>query len=318
MSTADKKLWRTPKSQNRLDLSGDNGIRVLQIAGHDPELMAEAAHAAVDLGADIVDINMGCPAKKVCQKLAGSALLQDEPKVSRILDAVVAASELPVTLKMRTGWDPANKNGVRIAKIAEAAGIKSLAVHGRTRACRFEGAAEYDTIRAIKAAVSIPVFANGDIDSAEKAAAVLEHTGADAVMIGRGALGRPWMFSKINGYLDEPAADGQNEILPVSNRVQRDIILAHLNELYCFYGQERGVRVGRKHLTWYCRYLEGAEKFRNTVVRIESAEDQLQLTANFLDQIQDLHRTPDKSDVRSENITSAQKTIPDTWKELRP
>ena len=318
MSTADRQLWQTPKSRNRLDLSGDLGLRVLQIAGHDPELMADAARAAPELGADIVDINMGCPAKKVCRKLAGSALLQDESKVSRIIDAVVSASDLPVTLKMRTGWDIANRNGVRIAQIAEAAGISSLAVHGRTRACRFEGEAEYDTIWAIKNAVSIPVFANGDIDSAEKAAAVLEHTGADAVMIGRGALGRPWIFSQINHYLDGPATGERNKFLPISNRVQRDIILAHLNELYCFYGQERGVRVGRKHLTWYCKYLEGAEKFRNQIVRIESAADQLQLTANFLDQIQDPYRLSERSDNLMENITSAKKTIPDTWKEFRP
>jgi tRNA-dihydrouridine synthase B len=318
MSTADKQLWQTPKSRSRLDLSGDRGIRVLQIAGHDPQLMAEAARAAPDLGADIVDINMGCPAKKVCRKLAGSALLQDESKVAKILAAVVAAAELPVTLKTRTGWDTANRNGVRIAKIAEDTGIQALAVHGRTRACRFEGQAEYDTIRAIKAAVSIPVFANGDITSAEKAAAVLEQTGADAVMIGRGALGRPWIFAEINRCLDETATDGRNNFLPISTRTQRDIILSHLDELYCFYGQERGVRVGRKHLTWYCKYLKGASKFRDTIVRIESAADQLQLTANFLDQIQDSYWIPGQPGTQPENITSVQKTIPDIRKESRP
>ena len=176
------------------DLSGDSGLRVLQIAGSEPDQMADAARAAGGLGADLVDINMGCPAKKVCRKLSGSALLQDEDLVSRILDAVTNAATVPVSLKMRTGWNPANRNGVRVAKIAEAAGIVSLAVHGRTRECMFKGSAEFETIRRIKNAVSIPVFANGDIEDIEKAHEVLRFTGADGIMIGRGALGRPWIF----------------------------------------------------------------------------------------------------------------------------
>jgi len=283
MNTSDTLLWGSKKSIHRLDLSGDNGLRVLQIAGSEPAKMARAAAAASELGADIVDINMGCPAKKVCKKASGSALLRDEPLVKQILTEVTAAAELPVTLKMRTGWDPDNRNGVRIAQIAEAAGIQALAVHGRTRACMFAGDAEYETIRAIKSTVSIPVFANGDIRSADKAKAVLEESGADGIMIGRGALGQPWIFAAINHSLDNENSGEQNLTTVLSLADRRDIILHHLNELYLLYGEERGVRVGRKHLSWYCKYLEGAKKFRDTVVRIESAEDQLRLTANFLD-----------------------------------
>lgn len=300
MSTADTRLWRSRKSESRLDLTGDRGLKVLQLAGSEPELLAEAAAAAPSLGVDILDINMGCPAKKVCRKLAGSALLRDEPLVRRILEAVVGSTELPVTLKIRTGWDTGNRNGLRIAKIAEEEGVKALAVHGRTRACRFDGQAEYKTIRAIKAAVSIPVFANGDIDSVEKAAHVLEYTGADAVMIGRGALGRPWIFSEINRFFDSTATGGRNSPARISNESQRDTILSHLNDLYGLYGKERGVRVGRKHLTWYCKYLDGAQEFRDMIVRVQSASDQLRLTANFLDRRWDLCRIPGETEVRPE------------------
>ena len=317
MSTADTRLWQSQKSESRLNLAGDRGLKVLQIAGSEPDLMARAAAAAPSLGADIVDINMGCPVKKVCRKLAGSALLRDESLVARILDAVASASKLPVTLKMRTGWDTDNRNGVRIARIAEDAGIQALAGHGRTRACRFEGCAEYDTIRAIKASVSIPVFANGDIDSVEKAAEVLEYTGADAVMIGRGALGRPWIFSEINRFFDNPATGGRNTSAHISNESRRDIILCHLNDLYSLYGKERGVRVGRQHLTWYCKHLEGARKFRDTIVRVQSAKDQLQLTADFLDRRQDSKWIPDeKTSVRIKQ--SAQEKTTNIWKETRP
>ena len=283
MNTSDTVLWNTRKSIARLDLSGDNGLRVLQIAGSEPEQMAAAARAAVDLGADIVDINMGCPAKKVCKKLSGSALLRDEDRVVRILDAVTRATTLPVTLKMRTGWDPAHRNGVRIAQLAEATGIKSLAVHGRTRACLFNGNAEYETIRAIKASVGIPVFANGDICSAEDAQRVLDYTGADGVMIGRGALGRPWLFAEINQQLMHCSTSGQNLPTPVPAIQRRDIILFHLEALYRIYGKNQGVRVGRKHLSWYCKHIEGARVFRDMIVRIESAEEQLQLTSQFFD-----------------------------------
>ena len=281
MNTADTVLWNTRKSMTRLDLSGDNGLRVLQIAGSEPEQMAAAAKAAGNLGADIVDINMGCPAKKVCRKLSGSALLRDEERVLRILEAVTAATPLPVTLKMRTGWDPEHRNGVRIAQLAEATGIKSLAVHGRTRACLFTGNAEYETIRAIKAAVTIPVFANGDICTAADAQRVLNYTGADGVMIGRGALGQPWLFNEINRALGDCTAGGQ--ILPtaVTVKQRRDIILFHLEALYTLYGEHQGVRVGRKHLSWYCKHIEGAKVFRDMIVRIESAEEQLQLTRHF-------------------------------------
>ncbi len=283
MNTADTVLWNTRKSMTRLDLSGDNGLRVLQIAGSEPEQMAAAARAAGDLGADIVDINMGCPAKKVCRKLSGSALLRDEDQVLRILQAVTAATSLPVTLKMRTGWDPEHRNGVRIAQLAEATGIKSLAVHGRTRACLFTGKAEFETIRAIKAAVTIPVFANGDICSAADARRVLDYTGADGVMIGRGALGQPWLFEEINHGLLDCATGGQNLPTPVAASRRRDIIIMHLEALYRIYGKTQGVRMGRKHLSWYCKHIEGARIFRDMIVRIESAEEQLQLTSQFFD-----------------------------------
>jgi len=284
MNTSDTVLWGSRKSIHRLDLSGDNGLRVLQIAGSEPEQMATAARAASGLGADIVDINMGCPAKKVCKKLSGSALLRDEALVERILNSVVTATDLPVTLKMRTGWDPEHRNGVRIARIAAENGVQALAVHGRTRACMFNGAAEYETIRAIKLAVDIPVFANGDINSAAKAHEVLEQTGADGVMIGRAALGRPWLFSDINRRLNADPISGQNLTTSLSLERRRDIIIAHLEALYQLYGHERGVRVGRKHLTWYCKYLEGAKSYRDRIVRVESAADQLQLTKEFFTQ----------------------------------
>ena len=306
MNTADTTLWNSRKSAPRLDLSGDNGLRVLQIAGSEPAQLAAAAKAAEQLGADIVDINMGCPAKKVCKKLSGSALLQDETLVTRILEAVTAATDLPITLKIRTGWNPDNRNGVRIAQIAEATGVKSLAVHGRTRTCMFTGHAEYDTIRAIKSAVSIPVFANGDICSAEDARHVLNYTGADGVMIGRGALGRPWIFAEINRALDDTKSVEQKLTSPLAEEDRRDIILLHLEALYRLYGEYRGVRVGRKHLTWYCKYLEGAKTFRETIVRIESAEDQLQLTANFLDKFQDPNGTSARSHILSEGPFSGQ------------
>jgi tRNA-dihydrouridine synthase B len=229
-----------------MDHAGEPSPRVVQIAGGDAAMMAEAARLNADAGAEIIDINMGCPAKKVCNKAAGSALLRDEALVAEILAATVAAVDVPVTLKMRTGWDPDHRNGVRIARIAEQAGIRSLAVHGRTRADHYRGAAEYDTIRAIKDAVRIPVFANGDIDSGAKARAVLQHTGADGVMIGRAAQGRPWIFREVGAFL----ATGRLPPPPSAAEV-RDIMLAHLEHLYAFYGEHLGVRVARKHLGWY-------------------------------------------------------------------
>lgn len=246
MVTSDVRLWHTDKSRRRMDHDGEPSPRVVQIAGGDPAMMADAARLNADAGAEIIDINMGCPAKKVCNKAAGSALLRDEPLVAAILEATVKAVDVPVTLKMRTGWDPEHRNGVRIARIAEELGIRALAVHGRTRADQYRGEAEYDTIRAIKSAVRIPVFANGDVDSGAKARAVLQYTGADGVMIGRAAQGRPWIFREVKEYL----GSGREAPRPSLAEV-RDIMLAHLDTLYAFYGEHTGVRVARKHLGWY-------------------------------------------------------------------
>ncbi len=276
MTTADISLWHTEKSRRRLDLDLDAEPVVVQIAGAVPAQLAEAARLCQDRGAQIIDINMGCPAKKVCNRLAGSALLQDETLVAEILHAVVSAVTLPVTLKIRTGWDPQNKNGVRIARIAEDCGVRSLAVHGRTRACRFRGEAEYETIAQIKASVKIPVVANGDINTLQKSLEVLRLSGADAVMIGRAAQGRPWFFRELNNYLNT------GEIIsPLENNEVRDIILVHLSDLYQFYGETTGVRVARKHLTWYCAGLKNAEIFRSQVVRAESASEQIRLTQEY-------------------------------------
>jgi tRNA-dihydrouridine synthase B len=270
MLSADVRLWDTPKSRRRMDHSGEPCPRVVQIAGFDPSMMADAAQRNVDAGAQIIDINMGCPAKKVCNRLAGSALLQDEPLVARILHSVVRAVAAPVTLKTRTGWDPHHKNGVRIAKIAADCGIQALAIHGRTRTDMYQGNAEYDTVAAIKAAVRIPVFANGDIDSAQRARQVLDYTGCDGIMIGRAAQGRPWIFDEVNFFL----ATGEIRAALALEKV-RDIMRAHLEELYAFYGDQTGVRVARKHLSWYFRQQPGQEDLRNRLVQIETPEEQL-------------------------------------------
>jgi tRNA-dihydrouridine synthase B len=246
MVTSDARLWDTPKSRRRLDHSGEASPRIVQIAGGEPVMMADAARRNADLGAEVIDINMGCPAKKVCNRAAGSALLRDETLVAAILRAVVSAVDIPVTLKMRTGWDPEHRNGVVIACLAESEGIRGLAVHGRTRAEHYTGSAEYGTIRAIKAAVRIPVLANGDIDSGPKARDVLAETGADGVMIGRAAQGNPWIFNEIRAFL----STGRCLQRPGSDEV-RAIMIAHLTDLYAFYGESDGVRVARKHLGWY-------------------------------------------------------------------
>ena len=246
MVTSDVRLWHTAKSQRRMDHAGEPEPRVVQIAGGEPAMMVQAARLNADAGAQVIDINMGCPAKKVCNRAAGSALLRDESLVAAILAAVVAAVDVPVTLKMRTGWDASYRNGVVIARLAADAGVRAIAVHGRTRADHYRGAAEYDTIRAIKDAVRIPVFANGDIDSGPKAQAVLAATGADGLMIGRAAQGRPWIFREIAQFL----ATGNAPPAPARAEV-RDIMLAHLEHLYAFYGEHAGVRVARKHLGWY-------------------------------------------------------------------
>ena len=269
MVTSDVRLWNSRKSSLRLLHAGDPEPRSVQIAGGDPQMMADAARKNVELGAQIIDINMGCPAKKVCNKAAGSALLRDEPLVREILDAVVGAVDVPVTLKIRTGWDRQNKNGIIVAKIAEDAGISALAVHGRTRADLYTGEAEYETIAAIKQAVSIPVLANGDIDSPEKAKAVLDATGADALLIGRAAQGRPWIFREIEHYLRT------GEILPAPSLLEVErILLEHLAALHAFYGELMGVRIARKHVGWYLATLPGAREFRAQFNRLDSTDAQ--------------------------------------------
>ena len=276
MTTADIDLWRTAKSRRRLDIDDDAEPRAVQIAGAEPRQMALAARLCVDRGAQIIDINMGCPAKKVCRKLAGSALLKDERLVKDILEAVVAAVDVPVTLKMRTGWDREHRNGVDVARIAENAGVRALAVHGRTRACRYTGHAEYDTVARIKETVSIPVIANGDIATSEKSLEVLRVTSADAVMIGRAAQGRPWLFRELNHYFKTG-----KKIAPLEKHDVRDIILDHLRDLYRFYGEKTGVRVARKHITWYCAELEESDTFRSRAVRVDSASEQIRLTQEY-------------------------------------
>ena len=276
MTTADIGLWQTAKSRRRLDIDGDAEPRAVQIAGSEPDAMALAASLCVARGAQIIDINMGCPAKKVCRKLAGSALLKDEALVRSILEAVTAAVEVPVTLKIRTGWDPAHRNGVNVARIAEDSGIQALAVHGRTRACRYRGEAEYETIASIKSAVTIPVIANGDITTAEKSLDVLRSTGADAVMIGRGAQGRPWIFRELAHY-----AQTGRPPPPLDNGDVRNVILEHLDDLHRFYGEAVGVRVARKHISWYCSGLKDAGGLRAAAVRVNSANEQLRLVRDY-------------------------------------
>jgi tRNA-dihydrouridine synthase B len=270
MLSSNPKVWDTEKSQKRMVHSDESGIRAVQIAGSDPELMAEAARYNVANGAQIIDINMGCPAKKVNKKLAGSALLQHPKLVERILKTVVDAVDVPVTLKTRTGWSPEEKNGVEIACLAEANGIQAIAIHGRTRACMYRGNAEYDTIAAIKQSVSIPVIANGDIDSPQKAKQVLASTGADALMIGRAAQGRPWLFKQIAHYLKS------NELLPDPPKQEiADIVLAHITALHLFYGEELGPRIARKHVGWYLQTLDHTRVFRSRFNTLITAKDQL-------------------------------------------
>lgn len=269
MVSSNSLLWGSKKTLRRADHSGEDEPRSVQIVGADPDLMAQAAKYNVDQGAQIIDINMGCPAKKICKVAAGSALLKDEPLVQRILESVVSAVDVPVTLKVRTGWDTENRNGVAIARIAEDIGIQALAVHGRTRACAYKGDAEYDTIAAIKAAVSIPVIANGDINTPVKAKQVLEYTGADGVMIGRAAQGKPWIFREIQHFLDT----GEHLAEPSLEEI-RATLLDHINNLYAFYGEYAGVRIARKHISWYSKGCRGGGGFRNTVNRVDTAKQQ--------------------------------------------
>ena len=269
MVSSRPELRETRKTRLRQDHAGEPGPISVQIAGSDPAMLADAARHNVALGAHIVDINMGCPAKKVCNVLAGSALLEDEALVGRILDAVVRAVDVPVTLKIRTGPRPERRNALRIARLAESAGVQMLAVHGRTRACAFNGLAEYDTIAQVKARVRIPVVANGDVQTPEDAKRVLDATGADGIMVGRAAQGRPWLYRQIGHYL------ATGELLPAADLAERHrVLLEHLQGLYDLYGEQQGARVARKHIGWTVRDLPGGEAFRAEVVRIDAAAEQ--------------------------------------------
>ena len=269
MVSSRPELRGSRKSRLRLDHAGEPGPVPVQIAGAEPAMMAAAARYNVERGAQIIDINMGCPAKKVCNVYAGSALLENEALVARILEAVVAAVDVPVTLKIRTGPAPGRRNAVRIARIAEDCGVQLLAIHGRTRACGFAGHAEYDTIAEVKARVRLPVIANGDIETPQEARAVLEHTGADGLMIGRAAFGRPWIFREIEHFL----ATGETLAPPAPAEIEA-VVREHLEGLYALYGEEQGLRVARKHLGWYTRALPEGERFRQVVVRLEAAATQ--------------------------------------------
>ena len=280
MLSSNPRVWSTEKSQQRMDHTAESGIRSVQIAGADPELMAAAAQHNVSNGAQIIDINMGCPAKKVNKKMAGSALMQHPQQVQQILTAVTNAVDVPVTLKIRTGWDPDNRNGIEIAKIAEQSGIQALAVHGRTRACLYKGLAEYDTIKAIKASISIPVIANGDIDSPEKAKYVLDYTGADGLMIGRPAQGNPWIFREIDHYLKT----GEKLQVPTVDEVRR-VILQHVENLHQFYGEFKGVRFARKHVGWYLQHQTKGVEFRNSFNAMESSAEQLHALMKYFDDL---------------------------------
>ncbi|WP_425892449.1 tRNA dihydrouridine synthase DusB [Aeromonas veronii] len=278
MLLANPDVWDTQKTRMRMDHSAEGGLRSVQIAGADPEMMAFAARYNVEQGAQIVDINMGCPAKKVNKKLAGSALLRVPDQVKAICRAVVDAVEVPVTLKIRTGWDPDNRNGVEIARIAEDCGIAALAVHGRTRACLYKGEAEYDTIRAIKQAVSIPVVANGDINSPEKARYVLDYTGVDAVMIGRAAQGRPWIFREIRHFLETGT-----KLPPPEREEVRTLMNEHVTNLHRFYGAYLGARIARKHVGWYLDEEETGREFRKHFNALDCADAQLEALEAYFD-----------------------------------
>jgi tRNA-dihydrouridine synthase B len=282
MLTSDTRLWSTAKSRFRMSHEGEPEPRVVQLAGADAAALAEAARLNVDKGAQIIDINMGCPAKKVCGKLCGSALLRDEPLVAHILETVVAAVNVPVTLKIRTGWDASSRNGARIARIAQESGIQSLAVHGRTRADAYNGNAEYDTIREIKTLVKIPVFANGDVDSPQKARDVLDFTGADGVMIGRAAHGSPWIFRSVNAFFAHDMSAEKSHATLARAEV-RGIILAHLESLYAFYGEDFGMRIARKHLGWYFEKLSDSATLRASLMAASTTAAQFASARSHLD-----------------------------------
>ena len=276
MVTSNSLLYGSEKTKRRANHEGEVDPISVQIAGADPKMMAEAAKHNVDNGAQIIDINMGCPAKKICNVMAGSALLKDEPLVSQILKAVVAAVDVPVTLKIRTGWDKNNRNALNVARMAEDIGVQALTIHGRTRACAYMGDAEYDTIAAVKQAIKIPLIANGDITSPEKAKYVLEYTGADAVMIGRAAQGRPWIFREIEHYLET----GTHMLPPTVDEIHA-VMLEHLHDLYAFYGDLTGMRMARKHISWYTKGLAGSAQFRHNMNTLQTIELQLQAINDF-------------------------------------
>ena len=276
MVSSNSLLWGSEKTKRRANHEGEVDPISVQIMGTEPAMMATAAKHNADNGAQIIDINMGCPAKKVCNVLAGSALMQNESLVKDILEAIVEAVDIPVTLKIRTGWDTDSRNALNIAKIAEQSGIQALAIHGRTRACMYKGDAEYDTIADVKSRISIPVMANGDITTPEKAKFVLDYTGADAVMIGRAAQGRPWIFREIDHFLQT------GQIMPSPNSTEiRDILLGHLANLYEFYGEYTGIRMARKHISWYSKGQKHGAAFRQAVNKAETIEKQLEMTQNF-------------------------------------
>ncbi len=283
MVASNSLLWGSEKTLRRANHEGEVDPISVQIAGADPQMLADAARYNVDKGAQIIDINMGCPAKKVCNVMAGSALLKDEPLVARILNAVVGAVSVPVTLKIRTGWDRDHRNALMVARIAESSGIQALAIHGRTRACGYTGNAEYDTIAAVKADIGIPVIANGDITTPERVKHVLDYTKADAVMIGRAAQGRPWMFREISYFL----ATGKHLPPPAVGEIHR-VLIAHLHDLYGFYGEHTGVRVARKHISWYTKGLAGSAAFRHGMNQLQSCAEQLDAINNYFSELSGL------------------------------
>ena len=284
MVTSNSLLYGSEKTRRRANHEGEVDPISVQIAGADPQMMAEAARYNVDNGAQIIDINMGCPAKKICNVMAGSALLKDEPLVSQILRAVVGAVNVPVTLKIRTGWDKNNRNAVAVAKMAEDAGVQALAMHGRTRACLYMGDAEYDTIAAVKQAINIPLIANGDITTPEKAKYVLDYTGADAVMIGRAAQGRPWIFREIEHFLKSGT-----HLLPPTVEEIHTVMLEHINDLYGFYGDVAGMRVARKHISWYTKGLAGSASFRHNMNTLDTIDLQQAAINGFFAELKTKH-----------------------------
>jgi tRNA-dihydrouridine synthase B len=299
MVTSNSLLYGSEKTRRRANHEGEVDPISVQIAGADPQMMAEAARYNVDNGAQIIDINMGCPAKKICNVMAGSALLKDEPLVSQILKAVVGAVNVPVTLKIRTGWDKQNRNAVNVAKMAEDIGVQALAMHGRTRACLYMGDAEYDTIAAVKQAINIPLIANGDITTPEKAKFVLDYTGADAVMIGRAAQGRPWIFREIEHFLKTGT-----HLLPPTVEEIHTVMLEHINDLYGFYGDIAGMRVARKHISWYTKGLAGSASFRHNMNTLDTIDLQQAAINDFFAELKTKHERLVYAELETEELAA--------------